>query len=479
MDLSKSTNGSITAKVFVLSCLFCLLVFNFPDGAVLAASDESAKEATPPAEQTDPLSPELEKGMKLYFALCATCHGGIGDGTGYGNTITIPRSRNFKSGIYKYRSTPSGQVPTDEDLVRVIKLGNPGTAMPAYGDRYSDDVYMSIVNYIKKKIAPEVFKVSPTPYVIGDPPEVTPEIIERGRELYTNGNCEGCHGKYARGDGELGREESMKDDWGDRIYPTNLTHPWELRNFPTLQDLYRSLITGLDGTPMESYRSIYSDDELWSLAHYLKSVQISRTTKKVLPVKKESSIPKSINDATWDNAEYTDLLFQGKKSFGKIFIPRITNVRVRAVHSGDEIAFMLEWSDKKPDKGGNNHPPDAISISFPSVIVTSDPWVDKGDRRSTFDVWKWNVSDDQAVEAYRKGRQETNKKHRASVKSRSGYSDGLYRVMFVRGLEAKHQKDITFSKGQYIIFAVRVNDGDNFEKGDRVGKSGNHKMILQ
>jgi len=266
MELSKSNSGLITAKFFLLLCLFCLLVFNFPDRAVSATSDQSSKEEAPPAEQTDPLSPELENGKKFYFALCAPCHGGMGDGKGYGNTITIPRARDFKSGIFKYRSTPSGQVPTDEDLVKVIKLGNPGTAMPAYGDRHSDDNVMSIVNYIKKKIAPEVFKVSPTPYVIGDPPEVTPEMVEKGRELYTNGNCEDCHGKYARGDGELGWDEDMKDAWGDRIYPTNLTHPWELRNLSTVQDLYRSLITGLDGTPMESYRSIYSDDELWALA---------------------------------------------------------------------------------------------------------------------------------------------------------------------------------------------------------------------
>ncbi len=478
MDLSKSNNGSITAKVFVLSCLFCLLVFNFPE-AVLAASDESGKEAAPPAEQTEPLSPELENGKKYYFALCAPCHGGMGDGKGYGNTITIPRARDFKSGIYKYRSTPSGQVPTDEDLVRVTKLGNPGTAMPAYGNRYSDDTYLAIVKYIKEKIAPEVFKVSPTPYVIGDPPEVTPEMVQRGRELYINGNCEDCHGKYARGDGENGWDEDMKDAWGDRIYPTNLTHPWELRNFSTVQDLYRSLITGLDGTPMESYRSIYSDDELWALAHYLKSVQISRDIKKILPVEKASSIPKSVNDALWDETEYTDLQFQGKKSFGKILIARITNVRVRAVHSGSEIAFLLEWSDKKPDRGGNKRPPDAVSILFPSVIITSDPWVDKGDRRSTIDVWKWNASDDQAVEAFRKGSQETNKKHRASVKSRSGYSDGLYRVMFVRGLEAKHTNDITFPKRQHILYSIRANDGDNFEKGDRGGKSGHHKIVLQ
>jgi len=221
------------------------------------------------------------------------------------------------------------------------------------------------------------------------------------------------------------------------------------------------------------------DDELWALAHYLKSAQISRDIKKILPVGKVSSIPKSINDALWDDTEYTDILLQGKKSFGRILIARITNIRVRAVHSGSEIAFMLEWSDKKPDRGGNNHPPDAVSILFPSVIITSDPWVDKGDRRSTVDVWKWNASDDRAVEAFRKGSQETNKKHRVSVKSRSGYSDGLYRVMFVRGLEAKHTNDIAFSKRQHILYSVRVNDGDNFEKGDRGGKSGHHKIVLQ
>jgi DMSO reductase family type II enzyme heme b subunit len=424
------------------------------------------------------LTEEQKKGKKLYMNLCAPCHGHKGDGKGFARSFTFPRARDFTTGKFKFRSTPSGQPPTDEDLIRVTKKGNPGTTMPAYGEQLSDDETMLIINFIKEKLAPEAFKIKPTPYEIGDPPDSNPEIINLGREIYEKGGCVSCHGRYARGDGEFGWEEDMKDDWGDRIYPSDLTHPWELRNYASVKDLYRAIITGLDGTPMTSYKDEYSEDELWALAHYLKSIQLKRVTIDPLEVRKVNKIPVSVDDDLWDDIQSTDLRVKRKKSFGQTRPSRISNVRLRAVHTGSEIAFMLEWHDKKPDKGDKKLPPDAVGISFPSVIVSTDPWIDKGDRRTLIDVWKWNAADDRASEAFRKGSQET-KKERANVRTVSSYKDGLYRIIFIRDKTAAGSGDILFNTGKEIFYSVIVNDGDNLERGNSGGKSMHNKLILK
>jgi hypothetical protein len=51
----------------------------------------------------------------------------------------LPRPRNFTTGRYQIRSTPSGALPTDEDILAVILDGMPGTAMPGWRDRFSDE----------------------------------------------------------------------------------------------------------------------------------------------------------------------------------------------------------------------------------------------------------------------------------------------------------------------------------------------------
>jgi hypothetical protein len=43
-----------------------------------------------------------------------------------------PRPRDFTTGGYKIRTTETGSVPTDDDLVRTVRQGLYGTAMPGW-----------------------------------------------------------------------------------------------------------------------------------------------------------------------------------------------------------------------------------------------------------------------------------------------------------------------------------------------------------
>ena len=52
--------------------------------------------------------------------VCAGCHGDTGAGDGPAAAYMLPRPRNFTGAIYKIRSTASGQLPTDGDLMRAI-----------------------------------------------------------------------------------------------------------------------------------------------------------------------------------------------------------------------------------------------------------------------------------------------------------------------------------------------------------------------
>src|SRR5437773_11656292 len=75
------------------------------------------------------LAQDTTAGKSVYVKWCAGCHGDAGAGDGVAAAYMLPRPRNFTSGLYKIRTTASGQLPTDADLERAIDEGLPGSAM--------------------------------------------------------------------------------------------------------------------------------------------------------------------------------------------------------------------------------------------------------------------------------------------------------------------------------------------------------------
>src|SRR5437867_1578234 len=83
------------------------------------------------------LAQDTTAGKRVYVKWCAGCHGDAGAGDGAAAAYMLPRPRNFTSGLYKIRTTASGQLPTDADLERAIDEGLPGSAMPGWKGRLS------------------------------------------------------------------------------------------------------------------------------------------------------------------------------------------------------------------------------------------------------------------------------------------------------------------------------------------------------
>src|SRR5688500_183113 len=108
-------------------------------------------------------------GKAVYDKWCAGCHGTTGAGDGPAAEYMLPRPRDFTKGIYQIRTTASGELPTDADLLRVIDEGMPGTAMPEWSTRLSDAERTDVVAYIKS--FSRFFQgASPTAIEVGNAP---------------------------------------------------------------------------------------------------------------------------------------------------------------------------------------------------------------------------------------------------------------------------------------------------------------------
>jgi len=419
-----------------------------------------------------------DKGKVLYDTWCAQCHGYEGKGDGYAKDFTFPQPRDFTVGTYKFTSTPTGDPPTDEDIMRMIRNGNPGTSMPGW-TRFSDEEVKSLVDYLKR-FAPDVFTLKPEPVKITKVPSCSDDMIKKGKEIEENvAKCWECHGREGRGDGEKSWQEDFKDDWGNPILPADHTHPWEFRKGASLEDIYITITTGNKGTPMTSYQDTLSDDERWALACYIKSRQQERRLGISLRVKKTSQIP-SAEDNAWDKIDYLDLPLAGQLMFEpRNFTPLITNVRIRGLYTDTEVGIMLEWTDKKPNNGDDGLPPDAVWVQFPVRLGDTKPYFFMGDKKNPVYIWSFNARDRRGDEFNAKGPGNLSHQESQDIMAEGFYRNGLYRVLFKRPLITKDDHDLKFKTGIFIPFSVIIYDGNNREEGNKATISAWYYMILE
>src|SRR4051812_36113825 len=205
---------------------------------------------------------QRESGKQIYLKYCSHCHGEKGDGEGYAAPHLRPRPRNFTTGKFKVRTTPNGALPTHQDLVNIIRRGMPYTSMPAWPD-FSDQ-QVSDLAYFLTTFSPEFSKSEsvPQPVTLPSAPRATKETIALGKKLYDDTGCGKCHGTLGRGDGTSA--PTLKDDWDNPIRPADLTHPWTFRGGSSREDMFRTMSTGLNGTPMPSFADALNPEQRWA-----------------------------------------------------------------------------------------------------------------------------------------------------------------------------------------------------------------------
>jgi mono/diheme cytochrome c family protein len=227
-------------------------------GTAVAAT---ALTPAPPAPAPD--------GKTLYESRCAHCHGTTGAGDGPAGGLLIVAPRDFTKGIFKLRSTASGSLPTDDDLMRVVANGIPGTAMTGWKDLLPEADRRAIVAHVKT-LVPRFATGTPQPVTLEPEPPATPAAIEAGRVVYDAQGCAACHGDAGRDATAAMRE--FDDAWGHPLAPAHLTEPWTFRGGASPADVAMHLKAGLDGTPMPPLAGSATDTEIWNLTRYVGSL---------------------------------------------------------------------------------------------------------------------------------------------------------------------------------------------------------------
>lgn len=420
-----------------------------------------------------------EKGKTLYDQSCSSCHGEKGDGKGPAADFVWPKPRDFTKGTYKFKSTGSGEPVLDSDIIRTIREGNPGTSMPAW-KRFSDDEVKALMLYLKQ-FSPDTFSIQGTPFKIGNPPGGKEKMIALGKELYQSVKCWECHGKAGRGDGEKGWQEKFKDDWHNSIYPADQTSPWEYRAGSDVKDVFKTISVGFDGTPMTSYGDTVPEEKRWALAYFVQSQHQIRNLGLAFSMKKVNALPSSTDDPVWQNAGYLDLAMAGQVIFDpRDFTARLTNARVRGVYTESELAVLIEWTDKQPNKGERGLPPDAVRIQFPTaVIVSGKPYFFMGDKKLSVNLWQWKASDNLGSEFIATGPENVTQQEKQDVKVIATYTDGRYRVLFRRPLNTGNEKHTVFEIGKFMPFSVTLYDGRNNEENKKGAISAWYYLVLE
>ena len=453
-------------------------------------------------------------GQVTYERWCAGCHGVDGTGDGDGAGYMLPRPRDFTQALYQIRTTASGDLPTDEDILNIIDRGMPGTTMPGWEELLSDDEREALVQYLKtfsRFFSPDEV---PQPLDFSSATRPNADVVAEGETLFREvADCAACHGEGGRGDGESA--PTLTDDERDLpVRAADLTEGWLFNGGGDVEDIYRRLLTGLDGTPMPSLADVITagvitDEQLWAIAHYVRSLSpedppgITEVVRGVLV--EGVPLPASVNDEAWDGVERAYLPLVGQIIvMPRWFDPRVDGVWVQAAHDGESVALRVSWSDpnnspdplwadwksqvislmqpKEGDPPDVGPTPDQLVVQFPMQMPEGmeRPFFLGGDNRRPVYLWQWQSDREGALEGEGRGRgTEAFQSEGQDLTVDVSHANGQWQVMFTRPLVTEDEGDLDFVIGEAIPMALFAWDGDNGESGTRGAVSSWYYLFLE
>src|SRR5258708_4333729 len=222
-----------------------------------------------------------DAGKQLYYRYCWGCHSFRGDGNGenwlptgsfaYGPYLNI-QPRNFVAATFKCRSTPTGTLPTDQDLYNTLVRGVTNSNMPSWITLTAQN-RADLIAFIKTFSARWKNDKPGDPINVPPEPKLTAESIKHGHELFQKLECCKCHGQEGFGDGPSA--STLTDSNDQPIRPYNFAAGSRFKCGATNQDLYKIFMTGLDGTPMPSFADVIKPDDALDLVHFLRTLQVT------------------------------------------------------------------------------------------------------------------------------------------------------------------------------------------------------------
>lgn len=235
----------------------------------------------------------LNLGYTTYVEYCVQCHGMKGEGNGPAAKGLLPPPRNFTQGLYKFGYVPYGELPHDEDFVRIIRKGLKGTAMLPWD--ISDERLDAVIQYIKTfapaqwegedKVPGTKLELAADPF--GEAKKV--EAIERGKRVYhVTANCIQCHRAYETKanitqygketktdvaiDDTLYQLKVQDGEYNYKVLPPDYSYH-ALRSVDTVEDIAWRVVYGVTGSGMPGFKDVVPDEDIWAVAYYVDSIR--------------------------------------------------------------------------------------------------------------------------------------------------------------------------------------------------------------
>jgi len=436
---------------------------------------------------------DAENGKTVYGRYCVGCHGEYGDGLGPAAERLNPPPRDFTLGQYKFKTSAFDEdIPNDEDLLRMIRDGMPGTAMPGWGNVLRQQQMLDVLAYIKTFAGLEEEEVS-NQLDYGARIPSSPESIEIGRTLFhQDDRCSECHGQEGKGDAV----KKLKDDNGARTWPRNLTKPWTFRASNNPKDIFTRISVGIPGTQMPSFADPASKktlgiEERWHIANYVHS--LAKTDEVVRPeniviraARVPYDIPKSPDHPMWrESASATFFLVPQILTGERLFTPTYDTITVRALYNDARLGLLLEWDDRTrsiPREPGADElaegelGEDRVAAQVPVTVAQGmeRPYFHMGDAARPVNMWHWSSGMADTPESVTlstaRGSDRLTEREAADagLDATGRYEDGTWRVIMTRPLRtATPEDDLQIVEGTYIPIAFAAWDGSNWEEGSR------------
>lgn len=436
---------------------------------------------------------DVDNGRLVYDRWCAECHGAEGAGDGPAADHMLPRPRDFTAARYQIRTTGSGELPTTEDILRVVEDGMPGTAMPGWPELNSAQ-RRDVVAYLKT-FSPFFEGPSPERLDLGADPGGGGDALEVGRDVYVRLECDRCHGERGRGDGS---SAPTLEDWRDLpVRAADLTQRWNFNGGSSVEAIHTRILTGLDGTPMpaalDALRSdVVTEEEVWQLAHYVAALGPAERPggdDVVLVRLREEGVPTAPGDSAWDEAPVVYFPLSGQViEPPRNFSPTVDGVRVQAFHDGSELALRLSWNDpsRSPDPAWAEWQarmaealyvdeaeipaeplPDAVAVQFPPEPGAGRrPYFLMGGGNAPVVLWRWDA-DEGVTEARARGMDQLEPLPEAAVGGSASWEAGEWSLVLRRPLEVAEGPGPVFREGVPVPIAFFVWDGSSAETGKR------------
>ena len=504
------TSGRIGSRA--LGCLAVLL-------AALTAARAGSVRAQAPDVGTDA---QRESGKNLYLKYCSQCHGETGNGEGYATPHLYPRPRDFTTGKFKVRTTPNGALPTHQDLVNIIRRGMPYTSMPAWPTLSDQDV--SDLAYFITTFSPDFSNPErvPEPLSLPSAPAATNESIELGRKLYEETGCVKCHGTLGRGDGPSA--PTLADDFGYPLRPADLAQSWTFRGGSSREDIFRTMSTGFNGTPMPAFADALQPEQRWAITDFIVSLSGSNGpgyTNVVVAKHSLDPIDLTKGAANFESAPVARFPIIGQiMEPGRAFHPSTTSVTVQAVYDAESIALLVRWHDIRVDNTGKagpllpvppeeeeggkpaapspgetaqdpfadpvaapEAPPsefnDAVAIQIPSEARRGarKPYFIFGDAQNPVDLWFFDLARADPLQFTGRGSADIAPNDTGDITGVASFDQGEWSVIFKRPLRAS--TGAPFTPGEFLPIAFSVWDGFSRERGNRRGLTAWYSVYVE